>query len=130
MRNHKRMLDDLRDRGYAVRVTHERAFELLCQCRTVHRFLAKVVPQGGTADPDEVPACWQGAPIKLLARGGQTHVNIFDTYVRPPQLVGEGSAHCHPYDPFVRRVGFDIALGRAQLQAELDDLLTFDQHRR
>ena len=112
-----------------MRVTHERAFELWCRCGTRHVFLARVTAPDELLDTS-VPRCWRGEPLKLLAYGGRTRVDILRVddaafaavlggRVPTVKVVGEGTARCHPRDHFTRRVGLDVALGRALLAAGL-----------
>jgi hypothetical protein len=47
-----------------------------------------------------------------LTKGGKTVVQVLDRYDQE-HIVAEGKAYCHPGDNYNRRLGVQIALGRA-----------------
>jgi hypothetical protein len=98
-------LQELEKNGYTVRVHHRRITEAqLRAAEEGHMRLKKDVP--------EVPL--RKFEIRemqkpIATRGGYTKVEIF----KGEEMVAEGEAWCNTIDNFNKRLGREIALGRA-----------------
>lgn len=105
-------IDELRARGFKVRVQHFRVYDLtpsriLASFGTLRRAAQvatlEVRPNSDALLVSVIP------DARLNPRGGATEVQIQKDGVR----IGGGSARCNPIDNYVKRTGRELALERA-----------------
>lgn len=94
---------ELRQEGFKVFVKHSRYY------LETRRFLFEKTLIYGPLSKSEKEASGFGSE-NLFAKGGKTEVEIYKNGV----LLGEGHAVCSLSDNFNRKIGLQIALGRAQ----------------
>ena len=87
-------VEELRKAGYKVKVRHNR------------------VPKSGI----KLDAGEALSPCGFAPKGGSTEVNIYD---QQNELVTGYTAFCCPKDQYNRKIGKNIALGRALKQVEI-----------
>lgn len=92
-------IEDLKEIGYEVEVTH---------LRWVH----------GDEGPLEIPipTAYVEPHEEIIPNGGVTVVDIFD---KEGNVLSTGIAHCSIEDNFNKRIGRQLALGRAIYQLDL-----------
>ena len=102
-------IDRLREQGYTVRVSHRRPVEL----PTPWQFDWPAVNGATRAELAELrEAGWPEAAF--APKGGRTDVEI----ISPNGAAFHGNAVCSESDSFNRRLGLQIALGRAVKQMQ------------
>lgn len=99
-------IEQLQEQGYTVKVSHRRPTMLeegLISRDYMTRYKIKGLRE-------------LGYPAEFVPRGGATRVTI----LRGDETVAEGFARCSKRDNYSRRMGLQIALGRALKEAGLN----------
>lgn len=113
-RSYVKEMERLKKEGYKIKVRHNRNF--------IRPVVTQVVATKNTFEikfmetlfmtKGEMKKQPYSQECELQNYGGETIVSIF----KDDQLVGQGIAHVHKNDHFVRYIGLNIAFGRALKQ--------------
>lgn len=114
--NVQKTLSDLHEAGYKVTVRHGRIQSWQLPLLSQRAPGAEPLMVGAVTHPLHA---MRGAGYTPCAKGGKTVVSIFD---KADNLVTTGAAFCNPVDPFNKKIGLEIALGRALHKLKGDSL--------
>ncbi len=103
-----RSIAELRRSGLRVFVLHKRYYNV----RVDYPYLHKCVV-GPLSRKEAVLLGYD--PLDVVSKGGYTEVEIYEG----DKLIAQGRSHCSERDQFARKIGRQIALGRALVHHEV-----------